>query len=666
MSKQENSNSASNKSGNEINNQANDLQKSSHSIEVRLQGGAVRSYEAGVTVGAVASSISTSLGKQAIGGIVDGKNVDLEWMLEQDCELVIVTLDSAEGLYRYRHSAAHVLAQALKRIYGAEQVKLGIGPVIEDGFYYDVDLEHALSISDLAAIEREMNKIIQENHKISRRVVNREEALRIFGEIQDPYKLELIRDLPEEAELSIYDQGEFFDLCRGPHLPSTGRIKAFKLLNVAGAYWRGNSDNKMLQRIYGTAFPNKAQLDEHLHMLEEAKKRDHRKLGKELELFMFSEEAPGMPFYLPKGMTVRTELEQFSRELQLQEGYQEVRTPLMMNNRLWEQSGHWEHYKDNMYFSEVDDATFALKPMNCPGHMLIFKNTLHSYRELPIRMMEFGQVHRHEFSGALNGMMRVRTFCQDDAHLYVMPEQIEDEINQAISLIGRMYDIFGFEYKIELSTRPEDSMGSEELWDQAERALQNVLDRRGVEYRINEGDGAFYGPKIDFHILDALKRSWQCGTIQLDFQMPEKFDLTYIGEDSLKHRPVVIHRAIYGSIDRFIGILTEHYAGAFPLWLAPVQVKLLPVSDHYADYALQVQSQLRAAGIRVETDLRSEKLGYKIREAQMEKVPYSLVLGENEKNASSASVRAYGQGDQGIQPIEAFIEMIQQAVKAKA
>ncbi|WP_145410138.1 threonine--tRNA ligase [Paenibacillus xylanexedens] len=644
---------------------ANDASQSNQRIEVRLQGGAVRDYHAGVTVGEVASSIRISLGKQAVGGIVNGQHVDLDQKLEEDCELIIVTLESDEGLHRYRHTTAHVLAQAIQRIYGAEHVKLGIGPVIADGFYYDVDLEHALSIHDLAVIEQEMHKIVRENRKINRRVVNREQALEIFDDMQDPYKLELIHDLPADAEISLYEQGEFLDLCRGPHLPSTGRIKAFKLLHVAGAYWRGNSDNKMLQRIYGTAFPNQAQLDEHLHMLQEAKKRDHRKLGKELELFMFSEEAPGMPFYLPKGMTIRTELENFSRELQLQEGYQEVRTPLMMNNRLWEQSGHWEHYKDNMYFSEVDNATFALKPMNCPGHMLIFKNKLHSYRELPIRMMEFGQVHRHEYSGALNGMMRVRTFCQDDAHLYVLPEQIEEEINRAISLIGRMYDIFGFEYSIELSTRPQDSMGSEELWDQAERALQNVLDRRGVSYRINEGDGAFYGPKIDFHILDALKRSWQCGTIQLDFQMPEKFDLTYIGEDRLKHRPVVIHRAIYGSIDRFIGILTEHFAGAFPLWLAPVQVKLLPVSDHYAEYALEVQQALRVAGIRVETDLRNEKLGYKIREAQMEKVPFSLVLGENEKNASSASVRAYGQGDQGILRIDDLIQQIHEAVQAK-
>jgi len=635
-------------------------------IEIYLNQAESRAFEAGVSVGSAASSISTSLGKQAIGGIVNGQHVDLDHVLAHQDRLEIVTLDSDEGLRRYRHSTAHVLAQALKRLYGTSQVKLGIGPVIEDGFYYDIDLDQTLSVRDLADIEKEMHAIVRENLDIKRRVLDREQALRLFEEQGEPYKLELIRDLPADAELSIYEQGEFSDLCRGPHLPSTGRIKAFKLLSVAGAYWRGSSDNKMLQRIYGTAFPSKAALEAHLEMLEEAKKRDHRKLGKELELFMFSEEAPGMPFYLPKGMTIRTELEQFSRELQLQAGYQEVRTPLMMNNRLWEQSGHWDHYKDNMYFADVDDDTFALKPMNCPGHMLIFKNQLHSYRELPIRLMEFGQVHRHEFSGALNGMMRVRTFCQDDAHLYVLPEQIEDEINQAISLIGRMYDIFGFDYAIELSTRPEDFMGSPELWDQAEQALRNVLERRGVKYRLNEGDGAFYGPKIDFHILDALKRSWQCGTIQLDFQMPEKFDLSYVGEDGQKHRPVVIHRAIYGSIDRFIGILTEHYAGAFPLWLAPVQVKLLPVSDHYAGYAMEVLQRLRAAGIRADADLRSEKLGYKLREAQLQKVPYSLIVGEQEKLASAASVRIHGQGDQGMQDIEAVIEQIQAAVRAKA
>lgn len=421
----------------------------------------------------------------------------------------------------------------------------------------------------------------------------------------------------------------------------------------------------MLQRIYGTSFPKKAQLEEHLHVLEEAKKRDHRKLGKELELFMFSEEAPGMPFFLPKGMAIRTELENFARELQRQRDYDEVRTPLMMNNRVWEQSGHWDHYKDNMYFTNVDETTYALKPMNCPGHMLIFKNSLHSYRELPIRISEFGQVHRHELSGALNGMMRVRTFCQDDAHLFVLPEQIEDEISRVISLIDYVYQVLGFEYKVELSTRPEDSMGSEELWNQAEQSLRNVLDKLGIHYDVNEGDGAFYGPKIDFHILDALKRSWQCGTIQLDFQMPEKFDLSYIGEDNQKHRPVVIHRALYGSIERFIGILTEHFAGSSPLWLAPVQAKLLPVSENYLDYAFQVKKSLERAGIRVEVDVRNEKLGYKVREAQLEKIPYMLVLGENEKNSESVSVRKRGEGDLGSKSILAIIEQINEEILAK-
>lgn len=557
------------------------------------------------------------------------------------------------------------MAQAIKRIYGDTGVRLGIGPVIEDGFYYDIDIESPLSTDDLVAIEQEMARIIQENHPIVRRVVSRTEAIKVFEEMNEPLKLELIRDLPEDTVLSIYDQGEFSDLCRGPHLPSTGLVKAFKLLNVAGAYWRGDSNNKMLQRIYGTAFPKKAQLEDHLLFLEEAKKRDHRKLGKELELFMFSEEAPGMPFYLPKGMTIRTELENFARELQRQREYDEVRTPLMMNNRLWEQSGHWDHYKDNMYFTNVDETTFALKPMNCPGHMLIYKNNLHSYRELPIRIAEFGQVHRHEYSGALNGMMRVRTFCQDDAHLFVLPEQIEDEISRVISLIDHIYGVFGFEYSIELSTRPTDYMGSEELWDQAEQSLQNVLNNLGIEYRVNEGDGAFYGPKIDFHILDALKRSWQCGTIQLDWQMPEKFDLTYIGEDNLKHRPVVIHRAVYGSIDRFMGIITEHYAGAFPLWLAPVQAKLLPVSENYIDYAFHVKQSLEQAGIRVEVDIRNEKLGYKIREAQLEKAPYMLVLGENEKNSGNVSVRKHGEGDLGSKSILDIIEQINKEIASK-
>lgn len=634
-------------------------------IKVTMPDGTIREVLQGTTILEAAGAISTSLKKKAVAGKIDGRSVDLNQAIEHDSHLEIVTLDSKDGLEIYRHSTAHIMAQAIKRIYRDRNVKLGIGPVIEDGFYYDIELEEPLSTSDLAAIELEMARIIQENYPIVRRVVSRVEAIELFEELAEPLKLELIKDLPEDTELSIYEQGEFTDLCRGPHLPSTGLVKAFKLLHVAGAYWRGDSNNKMLQRIYGTAFPKNAQLEEHLFFLEEAKKRDHRKLGKELELFMFSEEAPGMPFFLPKGMIIRTELENYARELQRQRGYQEVRTPLMMNNRLWEQSGHWDHYKDNMYFTNVDDTKFALKPMNCPGHMLIFKNDLHSYRELPIRISEFGQVHRHEYSGALNGMMRVRTFCQDDAHIFVLPEQIEAEIGQVISLIDHIYQVFGFEYKIELSTRPADYMGSEELWDQAEQALQNVLDNLGIEYRVNEGDGAFYGPKIDFHILDALKRSWQCGTIQLDWQMPEKFDLSYIGDNNLKHRPVVIHRAVYGSIDRFIGIITEHFAGAFPLWLAPVQAKLLPVSANYVDYAFQVKRLMEQAGIRVEVDVRDEKLGYKIREAQLDKSPYMLVLGENEKNSNSVSVRKRGEGDLGIKLIQEVIDQMNEEIFRK-
>ncbi|NOJ69445.1 threonine--tRNA ligase [Paenibacillus alvei] len=634
-------------------------------IKVTFPDESNRRYLQGTTIEEVAASISTSLKKQALAGKIDGTLMDVDTAIEHDSLIEIVTADSKEGLAIIRHSTAHILAQAMKRIYGMDAVKLGIGPVIEDGFYYDIDIEKPLSTEDLAAIEQEMSRIIQENLPIQREVVSREEAIRLFTELKEPLKLELIHDLPEDAVIRIYKQGEFLDLCRGPHVPSTGRIKAFKLMKVSGAYWRGDSNNKMLQRVYGTAFAKKDQLDDYLHMLEEAKKRDHRKLGTELGLFMFSEEAPGMPFYLPNGMIIRTELEDFARGLQRKRGYDEVRTPLMMNNRLWEQSGHWDHYKDNMYFTKVDDTTFALKPMNCPGHMLIYKNEMHSYRELPIRLGEFGQVHRHEMSGALNGMLRVRTFCQDDAHLFVRPDQIEEEIGKVMALIDHIYNVFGFEYKIELSTRPEDSMGSEELWNEAERALQTVLDKRGVTYRINEGDGAFYGPKIDFHILDALKRSWQCGTIQLDFQMPEKFDLSYIGEDSLKHRPVVIHRAVYGSIDRFIGILTEHYAGAFPTWLAPVQVAVLPVSDLFADYAYQVKELLEQSGLRVQVDARNERLGFKIREAQKSKVPYMLIVGEQEQASRSVSVRKRGEGDLGMQPIQQIAEWIEKEIIAK-
>lgn len=626
-------------------------------INVTFPDGAVRQYDAGITIEEIAGSISASLKKKAVAGKKDGKVVDLYTALDEDAAIEIVTLDSADGLEVYRHSTAHLLAQAVKRIYGKE-VKFGIGPVIEDGFYYDMDIPVSLSPEDLSKIEAEMEKIVKEDLPIRRKVVSRDEAKEIFQGLNDHLKLELIRDLPEDATITLYEQGEFFDLCRGPHLPSTGFIKAFKLMSVAGAYWRGNSDNQVLQRVYGTAWPKKAELDEYLHFIEEAKKRDHRKLGKELELFMFSEEAPGMPFYLPNGFTVRNELEQFSRRLQQLAQYTEVRTPFIMNQRLWQNSGHWDHYHENMYFSEVDDTTYALKPMNCPGHMMIYKNTMHSYRDLPIRYSEFGQVHRHEFSGALNGMLRVRTFCQDDAHVFVRPDQIESEIKSMIKLIDSIYKVFGFEYSVALSTRPEDSMGSEELWEAAESSLKKVLEDAGMPYEVKEGDGAFYGPKIDFQITDALKRRHQCGTIQLDFQMPEKFDLSYIGQDNEKHRPVVLHRAMYGSMERFIGILIEHYAGAFPTWLTPIQARIMTINEVHVSYAEQVKEKMLQAGIRVELDARNEKIGYKIREAQVQKIPYSLVIGEKEMAEGTLSVRRRGVGDEGAMSVEAFIEKI--------
>ncbi|HZG14863.1 MAG TPA: threonine--tRNA ligase [Candidatus Bathyarchaeia archaeon] len=631
-------------------------------VNITLPDGAVRQIAAGSTIEDIAASISPSLKKKAIAGKINGKAVDLYTPVLQDSAVEILTLDSADGVEVYRHSTAHLLAQAVKRIYGSE-VRLGIGPVIEDGFYYDMDIPVSLTPDDLGKIEAEMEKIIKEDLPIRRKVVSREEALNIFQGINDHLKLELIRDLPEEAELTIYEQGEFFDLCRGPHLPSTGVIKAFKLMSVAGAYWRGNSENQVLQRVYGTAWPKKADMDEYLHFIEEAKKRDHRKLGKELELFMFSEEAPGMPFYLPNGFTVRNELEQFSRRLQGLAHYTEVRTPFMMNVRLWHQSGHWDHYHENMYFSEVENATYAMKPMNCPGHMLIYKNKNHSYRDLPIRYSEFGQVHRHEYSGALNGMLRVRSFCQDDAHVFVRPDQIESEIKNMISLIDSIYKVFGFEYSVALSTRPEDYMGTLEFWDFAESSLKKVLEEAGLDYYIKEGDGAFYGPKIDFQITDALKRKHQCGTIQLDLQMPEKFDLTYVGQDNERHRPVVLHRAMYGSMERFIGILIEHYAGAFPTWLSPIQARIMTINEVHVPFAQQVKEKMAEAGIRVELDARNEKIGYKIREAQVNKIPYMLVIGEKEAAEGTLSVRKRGVGDAGAQPVDQFIAGLLDEIK---
>ena len=632
-------------------------------ITVALPDGAKKEVKQGATVEDVAKAISTSLSKKAVAGKINGKVVDLYTPVKEGDQVEVLTLDSPEGLEVYRHSTAHLMAQAIKRLY--DDVKLGIGPVIQDGFYYDIDLPHSLTPEDLEKIEQEMKKIIEEDLPIRRHVVSREEAIRIYEEIGDHLKLELIRELPEDEEITIYEQGEFFDLCRGPHLPSTGKIKAIKLLSVAGAYWRGNSENQMLQRIYGTAFPKQAQLDEYLRFLEEAKKRDHRKLGRELELFTFSEEAPGMPFFLPNGMILRNLLEQLWREEHEKAGYLEIKTPIMMNRRLWEQSGHWEHYHENMYFTKIDSQDFAVKPMNCPGGMLVYKSKLRSYRDLPIRLGELGLVHRHEMSGALNGLLRVRTFTQDDAHIFVRPDQIKDEINRIIELIDKFYSLFGFSYTVELSTRPEKSMGSDELWEKATDALRSVLEERGMEYVVNEGDGAFYGPKIDFHVSDAIKRTWQCGTIQLDFQMPEKFDCTYIGEDNQKHTPVVIHRVIYGSIERFMAVLIEHYAGAFPTWLAPVQARLLPIAAAHVDYAKKIQAQMEEAGIRVQVDDRNEKIGYKIREAQMQKVPYMFVIGDKEIESNSLAVRKRGEGDIGAKPVAEVIAMLQEEIRER-
>lgn len=633
-------------------------------IQIRFLDGNEKEFSKGITLHAIAESISSSLKKKAIAGKVNGELYDLHRAINQDAEIEILTVDSDEGLEIMRHTTAHILAQAVKRVH--KNVKLGVGPVIEDGFYYDMDLSTTIASNELLQLEHEMKKIINENYPIERTEVTHSEAERIFSEINDELKLELLRDIPMNETVTIYKQGEFFDLCRGPHLPSTGMVKAFKLTKVSGAYWRGNSDNQMLQRVYGVAFRSQKQLNEYVMFLEEAAKRDHRKLGNELELFMFSDEAPGMPFYLAKGQMVKNQLEQFLRSVQEKHHYEEVRTPFMMNQQLWEKSGHWDHYKDNMYFSEVDNAKFALKPMNCPGHMLIFKNKLHSYRDLPIRMGEFGQVHRHEFSGALNGLLRVRTFCQDDAHIFVTPEQIESEIKSVIELVDYIYKTFGFEYDIELSTRPEDSMGEDSLWELAESSLENVLKKLNFDYKLNEGDGAFYGPKIDFHIKDALKRSHQCATIQLDFQLPEKFDLNYINEKNEKQRPVVIHRAIFGSLDRFFGILIEHFGGVFPTWLAPVQVKIIPVSlKVHQEYAQEIKEALGKKGIRVELDNREQKLGYKIREAQVAKVPYILVLGDKEMESNSVNVRKHGEEKSETFNLDSFIEKLQDEIVEK-
>lgn len=625
-------------------------------VIVKLKDGSQREVNKGTTILDIAKEISEGLARVAVGAEVNGKRVDLMQTLEEDCELSILRFEDEGGTEFLRHTSSHILAQAVKRLFPTS--KLAIGPAIENGYYYDIDLEHKFTPEDLEKIEAEMKKIVKEKLQLERIEMPREEAIALMEEQGEDYKVELIRDLPEDAIISFYKQGEFIDLCAGPHVPTTGKVKAFKLLSVAGAYWRGNEKNKMLQRIYGTSFEKNKDLEEYLNRLEEAKKRDHRKIGKELDLFSLQDEGPGFPFFHPKGMVIRNILENFWREEHTKRSYDEIKTPIILNESLWHQSGHWDHYKENMYFTNIDEENYAVKPMNCPGSILMFKRKMHSYRDLPIRMGELGLVHRHELSGALHGLMRVRCFTQDDAHIFMLPEQIKDEIIGVINFVDYFYKIFGFKYHIELSTRPENSMGTDEEWGLAIGALENALDEMGLKYKLNEGDGAFYGPKIDFHLEDCIGRTWQCGTIQLDFQMPQRFDINYIGADGEKHRPIMIHRVIFGSIERFIGILIEHFAGKFPAWLAPVHVKILPITDRQLDYALNLQKTMLEKGLRVEVDTRSEKIGYKIREAQLSKVPYMLVVGDKEMENNTIAVRSRDQGELGTMEVVNFVEHI--------
>ena len=632
-------------------------------IKIELKDGAIIEVEKGSSIIDVAKKISEGLARVTLAGLVNGEVQDLRHKLTEDCKLEILTFDSLEGKKAYWHTTSHIMAQAIKRLY--PEIKLAIGPSIDNGFYYDFDTEKPFSEEDLIKIEDEMKKIIKEDLPLERFELPRIEAIKFMEEKGEPYKVELINDLPEDAIISFYKQGEFTDLCAGPHVAKTGNIKAVKLLTSSGAYWRGNEKNKMLQRIYGISYPKASQLEEYLNMLEEAKKRDHKKLGKELELFMITGEGPGFPFFLPKGMVLRNVLEDYWRKIHTLNGYQEVKTPVMLNEELWHRSGHWDHYKDNMYTTKIDEQDFALKPMNCPGGMLVYKSKMHSYKDLPIRMGELGLVHRHEKSGQLNGLFRVRCFTQDDAHIFCLPEQIESEIIDLMHLINQVYSLFGFTYTVELSTRPEDSMGSDEDWTTAENALRKALEHENMEYVVNEGDGAFYGPKIDFHIKDSLGRDWQCGTIQLDFQMPERFDLNYIGQDGEKHRPVMLHRVVFGSIERFIGVLIEHYAVAFTTWIAPVQVKILTISDKQKEYADELVKQFMKEGIRAELDDREEKIGYKIREAQLQKIPYMLIIGEKEVEANAVGVRARKEGDIGQMPVKEFISKIKEEIEEK-
>jgi threonyl-tRNA synthetase len=632
-------------------------------VKVNLKGN-VREYESGTTVDGIARSIGAGLAKAACAGKLNGKVVDLRTPVTEDCELQILTFDDAEGKKTYWHTTAHIMAQAVKKLF--PDAGFAIGPAIENGFYYDFDLPRTLTPDDLQAIETEMKKIIKEDLPLERFELAPDDAIALMEKEHQKYKVELIREHAGKGEkISFYRQGDYTDLCAGPHLMSTGKVKAVKLTNCTGAYWRANAKNKMLQRVYGISFPKASELENYLHMLDEAKKRDHRKLGRELDLFDIYEEGPGFPFFLPKGMILRNQLENFWREEHTKHGYEEIRTPIILSEELWHRSGHWDHYKDNMYTTKIDGADYAIKPMNCPGGMLVYKRKLHSYRDLPERLAELGLVHRHELSGTLHGLMRVRCFTQDDAHIFMTPDQVESEILGVMDLIDSFYKVFGFDYSLELSTRPENSMGTDEQWEMATNALIHALKKNGKPYEINEGDGAFYGPKIDFHLRDSLGRTWQCGTIQLDFQMPERFDLTYTGEDGEKHRPVMLHRVIFGSIERFIAILTEHYAGAFPMWLAPVQVKILPISDATMDYAKKLQEKLQSASLRVEVDTRNEKIGYKIREAQLQKIPYMLIVGEKEMQNGTVSVRSRKGGSLGTMKPEPFIEKAVAEVKNK-
>ena len=633
-------------------------------IKVTLKGD-VKEFEAGVSVADVAKSIGAGLYKSACAARVNGNVCDLRTVLNDDCEVEILTFDDPDGKRAFWHTTSHILAQAVKRLY--PEAKLSIGPSIDSGFYYDFDVEKPFTAEDLEAIEKEMKAVVKSGIEISRFELAPDEAVKLLEEMQEPYKVELCQEHVGKGEpISFYKQAEFTDLCAGPHLMSVAAVKAFRLTNCTGAYWRGDSKNKMLCRVYGVSFPKASQLEEHLTMLEEAKKRDHRKLGKELEIFTLMEEGPGFPFFLPKGMIVKNELINYWREIHRAAGYDEIQTPIMLSRHLWETSGHWYHYKENMYTTVIDDEDFAIKPMNCPGGILVYKTKMHSYRDFPLRMGELGLVHRHELSGALHGLMRVRNFTQDDAHIFMTREQIKDEVKGVVKLIDMVYKQFGFTYHVELSTKPEDSMGSEEDWEVATEALRQSVTELGYDYKVNEGDGAFYGPKLDFHLTDCIGRTWQCGTIQLDFQLPERFELEYVGADGNKHRPIMIHRVVFGSIERFIGILLEHFAGAFPVWLAPVQVKLLPIADRHLDYIYEVKKLLEARGIRCEVDDRNEKIGYKIREAQVNKIPYMVIAGDKDIEAGTVAIRSRKDGDIGSMTPAEFVEMIVDKVKSKA